>query len=69
MSSLDAIRSATVVAAEAIGWKGRVGCLDGGAYADFVGVAGDPLANLELLAKPDTVELVVKGGEAYKTRR
>jgi imidazolonepropionase-like amidohydrolase len=68
MPPLDVIRSATLSAAEAIGWKGRVGCLEEGAFADLIGVAGDPLEQLELLAKPATVELVVKGGEPVKDR-
>jgi hypothetical protein len=32
-------------------------------------VPGDPLANLELVAKPDTVQLVVKGGTVVKESR
>jgi imidazolonepropionase-like amidohydrolase len=68
MSPLDAIRSATTVAAEAIGLKDRVGTLAEGAWADLVGVPGNPLENLELVARPVNVHLVVKGGEAVKAR-
>jgi imidazolonepropionase-like amidohydrolase len=66
MSPLDAIRSATLVAADTIGLGGRVGTLEEGAFGDLVGVPGDPLESLELLAKPETVRLVVKGGEVLK---
>ena len=66
MEPIDCIRSATTVAAEVIGWKGRVGTLSPGAFGDVIGVAGDPLADLELLAKRDNIRLVVKGGEVVK---
>jgi imidazolonepropionase-like amidohydrolase len=68
MSPLDALRSATSVAAGAIGLEGRVGTLAEGAWADLIGVPGNPLENLELVARPENVHLVVKGGEAVKTR-
>jgi imidazolonepropionase-like amidohydrolase len=69
MSPLQAIRSATTVAAEAIGLEGKVGTLAEGAWADLVGVPGDPLQDLGLLARPENVHLVVKGGEVAKGRR
>lgn len=69
MSSLDAIRSATVVAAETIGLEGRAGTLAAGAFGDLVGVAGDPLESLELLARPEGVRLVVSRGEPVKDSR
>jgi hypothetical protein len=31
-------------------------------------VPGDPLADLELVARPENVQLVVKGGEVVKAR-
>ena len=68
MSPLQAIRSATTVAAEALGLTGKVGTLAEGAWADLVGVPGDPLGDLELLAKAENVHLVVKGGEVVKGR-
>lgn len=66
MEPLDCIRSATTVAAETIGMKG-VGNLDAGAWGDLIGVPGDPTADLELLAKPENIKLVVKGGEVVKS--
>jgi len=66
MSPLDALRSATVVAAESIGLGGKVGTLAEGAWGDLVGVPGNPLENLELIARAENVHLVVKGGEAVK---
>ena len=43
-STLEAIRSATVVAAELMGWEDRVGSLAAGRYADLVAVETRPAA-------------------------
>lgn len=59
-TALDAIRSATLRAAELMGWDDRIGRLEPGLYADLVAVAGDPLADVQLL---EDVRLVMKGGE------
>jgi imidazolonepropionase-like amidohydrolase len=64
MTPWDAIRSATVVAAELLGQKGKLGCLDAGCAADLVAVDGDPLADVKALQNVGTVIAngrVVKG--------
>lgn len=66
MSALEAIRSATVVAAACMGWDDRVGALAPGRFADLVAVAGDPLADVALLERP---LVVVKGGRVALDRR
>jgi len=43
-----------------------VGRLEPGSWGDVIGVPGDPFADLSLLAKPENVQLVVKGGEVVK---
>jgi imidazolonepropionase-like amidohydrolase len=43
-----------------------VGSLAAGSWGDLIGVPGDPLGDLDLLAKPENVKLVVKGGELVK---
>jgi imidazolonepropionase-like amidohydrolase len=63
MTAMEAIRSATVVAAELLGWQDRVGSLAPGRYADLIAVPGDPLADLGLLGE---VPLVMKGGRVLK---
>lgn len=63
MTPLAAIRSATVDAADLIGWSDRVGSLVHGKYADLIAVAGDPLADVELLAR---VAFVMQGGVVVK---
>jgi imidazolonepropionase-like amidohydrolase len=59
MSPLDAIRAATVTAAEVLGVEDR-GRLAPGLLADVVGVPGDPLADV---AVTQDVRFVMKGGE------
>jgi imidazolonepropionase-like amidohydrolase len=63
---LECIRSATTVAADTLGWTGRVGCLEEGAFGDLIGVAGDPLDDVGALADAAHVQLVVKGGEVVR---
>jgi imidazolonepropionase-like amidohydrolase len=67
MEPIDCIRAATSVAAEAIGMKG-VGSLAAGSWGDLLGVPGDPVANLDLIARPDNIRLVVKGGGVVKSQ-
>ena len=43
MTPMEAIRAATVVAAELMGWRDRVGAIEPGLFADLVAVEGDPL--------------------------
>jgi len=62
-SPLQAIQSATVNAAEALGWSADVGQVAKGRYGDLVGVSGDPLADVTVLEKP---VFVMKGGEVVK---
>ena len=65
MSPLGAIRAATTVAAELIGFDDR-GRLAPGLYADIVGVPGDPLADIGVL---ESVRYVMKGGATYRDDR
>jgi imidazolonepropionase-like amidohydrolase len=66
MAPIDAIRAATVVAAECLGWSDRVGTLEPGRFADLVAVEGDPLADVTVLERP---VVVVKGGRVVVDRR
>ena len=63
MSPMQAIRAATVNAAELMGWKDRVGSVEPGKFADLIAVAGDPLADVRQLEK---VGFVMKGGAVVK---
>ena len=64
MTPLAAIQSATIVAAELMGWKDRVGSLATGKYADIIAVEGDALSDLASFGK---VAFVMKGGTVYKS--
>jgi imidazolonepropionase-like amidohydrolase len=63
MTPMGALRSATVVAAELLGWEDRVGALAPGRYADVIAVPGDPLEDLGRLAD---VPFVMQGGRVLK---
>ena len=63
MSPMQALHSATLSAAELMGWADRAGSLAVGKYADIVAVPGDVLANLRVL---ENVGFVMKGGVVYK---
>jgi imidazolonepropionase-like amidohydrolase len=63
MTPLQAIRAATLTAAEALGRAGDVGAIEVGRYGDLVAVSGDPLADVTRL---EHVDFVMKGGVAYR---
>jgi imidazolonepropionase-like amidohydrolase len=63
MRPMDAIKSATSVAAHYIGRDDRVGALEAGRFGDLIAVRGDPLADITLL---QDVAVVVKGGQVFK---
>jgi imidazolonepropionase-like amidohydrolase len=54
-STLDAIRSATINAAELIRWEGRAGRIEPGYLADLIAVRGNPLEDIRLLEHTDFV--------------
>jgi imidazolonepropionase-like amidohydrolase len=62
-SALDAIRSATIHAAELIRWDGRVGRIEPGYLADIVAVPGDPLQDVRLL---EDIRFVMKDGAVLR---
>lgn len=59
MTPLEAIRSATVSAADLLGWGNSVGTVAAGYFADIIAVHSDPLAHVEML---ESVQFVMKGG-------
>jgi imidazolonepropionase-like amidohydrolase len=63
MTPLQAIRSATSVAAENIGWGDRVGSIEKGKYADLIVVAGNPANDVTELER---VKFVMKGGQVFR---
>jgi imidazolonepropionase-like amidohydrolase len=63
MKPMEAIQSATSVAARYMGWADRIGQLTPGHFGDLIAVKGDPLADIKLL---QTVPVVIKGGLPFK---
>jgi imidazolonepropionase-like amidohydrolase len=63
MPPVEAIRAATVNAAELLSWQDKVGALEAGHYADVIAVDGDPLADISVLQH---VTFVMKGGVVVK---
>jgi imidazolonepropionase-like amidohydrolase len=63
MTPADAIKAATVSAADLLGVSAVAGTIEPGKDADIVAVEGDPLANIRLL---ENVGFVMKWGQVYK---
>jgi len=63
LTPLQAIQAATVNAADLLGWSGKVGSLEPGAWADIVAVDGDPVKDVTTLER---IKFVMKGGEVVK---
>jgi imidazolonepropionase-like amidohydrolase len=63
MTPLQALRSATSVAAENIGWGDRVGSIEKGKFADIIAVSGNLAADIREMER---VKFVMKGGQVYR---
>jgi imidazolonepropionase-like amidohydrolase len=63
LSPLQSIQAATINDADLLGWSGKVGVLESGAWADIIAVDGDPLQDVTTLER---VKFVMKGGAVVK---
>ncbi len=63
MPPVQALRAATTVAADLIGWSDQVGTVEAGKFADLVAVAGDPLADITEMSR---ITFVMKGGQVIR---
>lgn len=63
MTPVQAIRAATIEAAQLMGWQDRVGSVEAGKFADLVAVEGDPTSDVTELER---VKFVMKGGHVFK---
>ena len=63
MTPLEALRTATLNAAELLGETANLGAIEAGKYADIVAVEGDPLQDISTLTRP---KFVMKAGVAYR---
>ena len=65
MTPMEAIQSATSVAARYMGWEDRVGAIEPGLLGDLIAVKGNPLEDVSRLEK---IDVVVKGGLLFKAQ-
>ena len=63
MTPMQAIQSATVVAADLLERPNDMGAIEVGKYADIIAVAGDPTRDITELER---VRFVMKGGEVFR---
>jgi imidazolonepropionase-like amidohydrolase len=63
MTPMASVQSATIVAAELMGWDDRVGSVEQGKLADIIAVRGDALEDVDRLTD---VAFVMKGGQVVK---
>lgn len=63
MTPMDAIKTATSVAAEYLGWHKNVGAIESGRFGDVIAVRGDPLQDITVLQQ---VDVVIKGGLVFR---
>jgi imidazolonepropionase-like amidohydrolase len=63
LTPLQSIQAATINDADLLGWSGKVGTLEAGAWADIIAVDGDPLQDVTTL---EHVKFVMKGGAVVK---
>ena len=65
MTPLQGIQTATLNAADLMGWSDKVGSISVGKWADIIAVDGDPLKDVRIL---QDVRFVMKGGVVYKQK-
>jgi imidazolonepropionase-like amidohydrolase len=66
LTPMQAIWAATRTAAELLGLQQEIGVLSPGKVADLLVVAGDPLADIQILQQSDKITHVFKGGKMVK---
>jgi imidazolonepropionase-like amidohydrolase len=66
MAPLAALQTATVNAADLMGWTAKTGTLEPGKWADIIAVEKNPLEDVRVL---EDVKFVMKGGVVYKNER
>jgi imidazolonepropionase-like amidohydrolase len=69
LTPMQALRAGTQWAARCLALEREVGTLEKGRLADIVVVDGNPLDDINVLADPARIELVLKGGAVCADRR
>jgi imidazolonepropionase-like amidohydrolase len=65
MPPVEALKAATVNAADLLGLASEIGTIEPGKSADIIAVPGDPLADVTVLKR---VEFVMARGEVVRER-
>ncbi|MCB1490119.1 MAG: amidohydrolase family protein, partial [Bauldia sp.] len=68
-SPSEALRCATKVGGELMGYPGELGVIREGALADLLLVDGNPLADLSLLVGPEHFAMIMKDGRMHRDPR
>ena len=68
-SPAEALKCATVVGGDLMGFKGELGVIAAGALADILLVNGDPLTDLSILVGPGYFDMILKDGKIHKDWR
>ncbi len=63
LTPLQAIQASTLNAADLLGWSGKLGMLEPGAWGDVIAVDGDPVKDVTILER---VKFVMKGGQVVR---
>jgi imidazolonepropionase-like amidohydrolase len=63
MKPAEALRAATVIAAELLGMQSKIASVEKGFLADIIAVEGDPLADMRAMRN---VRFVMKGGDVFR---
>jgi imidazolonepropionase-like amidohydrolase len=66
MKPVDAIRAATIWAADLLGLGDQVGAVATGRAADLIAISGDPLGDIRAM---QNVRFVMKGGRVVRHDR
>jgi imidazolonepropionase-like amidohydrolase len=67
MTPMQAIVANTKMGADVMGCLDQFGTLEAGKLADLIVVDGDPLKDITILQKREKIQMVVKGGEVFRS--
>jgi imidazolonepropionase-like amidohydrolase len=66
LSPMEAIHSATRIAAETVGLSNLIGTIEEEKLADLIVLEGDPLKDIKILQNKNNIVAIMKGGQFFK---